>query len=361
MSLLSPAPTHDLLHLAQDGGAADTDDELKGVALQASWPHALDASALFDALTPPKNPQAHGSYHRFCSELPVDDLAPDELLSGLAWLVAEQGEVPDTFETLTDRLVSKALTDLDSNPHLAPLIVEYLHAGAGGRHRSTPGDQTIERVGALSEPARWLLVDALLQSPAATASNIFEISPFGSLRVVQRRDLAMLIERFDETTDPRVRDLLRELVGLLYHPDEPGHSDTVLSLGPQHPLATSVFSWCFEVVELASPRADELRTRWHEVHDTHWHDNRPPPPTDEEVNERIETLLDAFDGGDVDAYWQIHLVLTVDPGSAHYGNEENADITTLPRWRVLPENLKVDFRTVEVLTRRRTARRAGRR
>ncbi len=53
----------------------------------------------------------------------------------------------------------------------------------------------------------------------------------------------------------------------------------------------------------------------------------PPPP------ERIGKLLDAFEKGDLNAWWHLHLELTLEPLSTRYGDEFNLDLTSLPGWQ----------------------------
>jgi hypothetical protein len=53
----------------------------------------------------------------------------------------------------------------------------------------------------------------------------------------------------------------------------------------------------------------------------------PPPDV------RIVRLLDAFEAGELNAWWRLNMDLTLEPNSTHYGNELEADLTELPGWQ----------------------------
>jgi predicted NACHT family NTPase len=56
-------------------------------------------------------------------------------------------------------------------------------------------------------------------------------------------------------------------------------------------------------------------------------DHLKPPP-----RERIARLLDRFEAGDLTAWWQLNMELTLEPHSTHYGSELVSELTALPGW-----------------------------
>jgi predicted NACHT family NTPase len=72
--------------LATEQIATDKDDELKGYALKAVWPHHLTAEELFSSISPPKQRNFVGSYHVFTHREIVPKLQSNDLSIALKWL-----------------------------------------------------------------------------------------------------------------------------------------------------------------------------------------------------------------------------------------------------------------------------------
>src|SRR5262249_31805416 len=49
--------------------------------------------------------------------------------------------------------------------------------------------------------------------------------------------------------------------------------------------------------------------------------------------ERISRLLAKSESGDLDAWWQLNMEMTVKPTDMHYQNELEPDLTVLPGWK----------------------------
>lgn len=88
-----------------------------------------------------------------------------------------------------------------------------------------------------------------------------------------------------------------------------------------------------------SPDADEMRRSWEMF------GRRAPDPAGatDDVNERIVELLDRFDAGEAGGFWESSRLLTVRPGSRHYSEEFNPDVTSMPRWSSLAESDRERF------------------
>ena len=56
--------------------------------------------------------------------------------------------------------------------------------------------------------------------------------------------------------------------------------------------------------------------------------------------ERLETLVRACEEGNLDAWWQLNRVMTLEPTSTHYGDTLESDLTALPGWRDANRTLK---------------------
>ena len=84
----------------------DPDDEIKGWALQSTWPKHLSAPELFEALTKPKNESLIGSYAFFLYHLDFGRLSPTGALAALQWI--EGQEVGKDVYRSFEKLIPKA-------------------------------------------------------------------------------------------------------------------------------------------------------------------------------------------------------------------------------------------------------------
>jgi hypothetical protein len=68
-------------------------------------------------------------------------------------------------------------------------------------------------------------------------------------------------------------------------------------------------------VALDSPRAAEMR-QYHELELEHR--RLKPPPVHPPPADRVRMVLEAFEAGNTDVWWQLNLELTLEPTSTHY-------------------------------------------
>jgi predicted NACHT family NTPase len=96
--------------LALDSGSDDSDDELKGYALWATWPNHISAVEMFDHLTQPKKRNTLGSYKFFIYNMLAPHLKPDDLPVAIGWLKNRQGknDYREPFEELDNQITFEA-------------------------------------------------------------------------------------------------------------------------------------------------------------------------------------------------------------------------------------------------------------
>ncbi|HYW06710.1 MAG TPA: hypothetical protein VE913_07130, partial [Longimicrobium sp.] len=105
----------------------DSNDELKGTALQALWPDHLTPAQLFGALVPAKVPNRSGSYDLFLSTL-GRELGVTMLPEGVRWARDAGGDF-GMRGRLTDEIVQAAWEHLDQPEVMEPfadLVIERL-------------------------------------------------------------------------------------------------------------------------------------------------------------------------------------------------------------------------------------------
>lgn len=315
----------------------DPADELKGVTMLASWQQAMSNAEVFSVLTPRRQRNYLGAYALFLDRF-RSGITEADIDAGLQWLLGDlNGPVDDhTLGALANRVLALAATRPDNAvvdgftrvvlarvQHYDGLLFDDLR----NEERDDPlADPTLRRAVAASVLAVDR-TDRVLHRLAGQSSY--------SLGVVRADDLAWLAELYVEA-DCQLREALRLLVRWTFDVGAADHRDLVLEMPPGHPLHVDlVYAWV-DPVALDSPEADQMRESWEM--------SQGPKPAkadeDDDVNEQIEELLARFGNGEPVGFWQSTRLLTVAPGSQHFGAEFDPNVVGMRRWPTLSDGLR---------------------
>lgn len=337
--LPEPHRTTELRPLALDAAAwgDDPEDELKGVALLASWPQAISNAEVFSVLTPRRRRNYHGSYSVFLDRF-REGIGAADIDAGLQWLLDDLaapaddhilGALANRVLTLAatrpaDRLVIDAFTRvvLARAVHYDGLLFEHF------RHD--------DRDDPLADPVLRRAVAARVLAADPTAGAVYRLSSRSSrsLAVVRADDLAWLAELYADA-DGEARKAVRSLFRWTYDVGIAEHRDLVLAMPREHPLHVDLVHTWVDPVVLKSPEAGEMRRSWEESGGPSSADD----DEDDDVNERIEELSARFDEGEAEGFWQSMRLLTVAPGSK-YGAEFDPNAVGMRRWSTLSDGLR---------------------
>jgi hypothetical protein len=338
--LPDPHRTAALRPLALDAAASGDDqaDELKGVALLASWPHAMSNAEVFSVLTRRQQRNYHGSYAIFLDRF-RDSITAADTDAGLQWLLAQLEEPVDdhALAALANRVLELAATNptdsavVDAFTRVVLARVEHYEGLLFEDFRQD------EHGDPLADPALRRAVATAVLNADPTDRVLHRLSEHGlhSLGVVRADDLAWLADVY-AATDGKARDAVRSLFSWTFVISRDDHRDLVLGMPREHPLHVDlVHSWV-DPVALDSHEADQMRQSWEMFH------GPKPAKTDENdnVNQQIEELLVRFDNGEAVGFWQTTRLLTVAPGSKHFGAEFDPNVTGMRRWPTLSEELR---------------------
>ena len=283
--------------LALDASARgdDPQDELKGIALMASWPHAMSAAEVFSVLTPARQGNFHGAYDvfidRFRSALNAADVD-----AGLGWLEDLSGPSNDPrLGALANRLLELAATRPTDRP-----VVDAFTRVVLARVEDYEGllfeDFRDDELGdPLADPSLRRAVTMAVIAAEPTEKVLHRLPERGaySLSVVRAEDLPWLADVYRDA-DPEVRDAVRTLFEWTFDPGVPDHCDLVLEMPRDHPLHVDLVHAWVDPVTLGSSEADEMRRAWEIVHGA----KRSAKTEDvDNLNEQIESLLERFDSG----------------------------------------------------------------
>lgn len=329
--------TEALRPLATDAVARGEDpaDDLKGVALLASWPHAMSNAEVFTVLTPRRRRNYHGSYANFLERFREGVVAAD-IDAGLRWLLSDL-DAPGVDHVL-GALANRVLTLAASRPSdraVVDAFTQVVCARAAHYEGVLFKDfRDDERDDPLADPLlRRAVVVAVL---AADPTSWMALSGIGadSLSLVRAEDLAWLVELYPEV-EGATRDAVRSLFQWTYSVERSEHRDLVLSMSREHPLHIDLVHAWVDTVVLNSPEAEKMRRDREGALS-----RRENVDTKDDINELIEEKLSRFDEGEGAGFWYSMRLLTVAPGSKRFGAEFDPDVVGMKRWPTLSEGLQ---------------------
>ena len=342
--------------LAVAVGDNDPQDELKGCALKAIWPNLITAEELFSVLTPPKDKNLIGAYDTFLAYDLASSLQEADLPIALQWAGKEEslnrdadlkGESPhrdiNLHERVTDEIMLKAWNNLDQpgiSEGFAKVALLRLEQYRDIIDKiSNPEHADI--LASNEEKRRKVLqvVPSLIADSSDQA--VFGVAPYiARQKMILKKDVPWMIERLKETISEKEQNIWAHFIRTIFDTEDAEQVDLILTTCQHNPVLSEAFSWLLRTWDLSSDDTQRERERYQEEmkREEESHHNQPLfvlPPA-----ERIETLTRACEEGNLDAWWQLNRVMTLEPTSTRYGSDFKSDLTSLPGWRDADRTLK---------------------
>lgn len=324
------------LALDLDSRGHDSQDEIRGVGLLASWPHALSAAEVFAVLTPPNQRNYYGAYAAFLDQF-RDDLTEDDVDAGLEWLQHDL-DAPARDHHVAG-VANQVLLLAAKRPTRRSVVATY----ATVVRARADEDRLLFEDYRGGEPADPLADLRLRRAVAASLLESHQVDAAGdgmlgyslhSLGVMRADDLAWLADCYALAEETQ-RSALRSLFRWTFDVNDSTHRDLVLGMAREHPLHRDLVHTWVDPVPLDSAEADSMRQISLR--------RRRPPRADvagDGVEKQIGALLDRFDTGEAVGFWQSVRLLTVTPGAKHYGAEFDPDVAGMRRWPTLAEETR---------------------
>jgi predicted NACHT family NTPase len=307
----------------------DSQDELKGAALLALWREDLPVEELFPALTPAKRRSFVGLYDRFIRDALIDRLRPEDLPALLRWAVDQPASPePECSQRLVDSLLEMAWHRIEDDGILPPYAA--ISARRLQHHLPIPA---VDR--SADAAKRHRLAEAvgtvLRQEGIDPIALVYSQTP-----LVRPDDLPWVIERVRAAPDAECAGFWVRVVQAVYRPALDHVEALLQAMGTCAPLEEA-FRPLFAPVALDSPEAEHLRQQYQQhvaamAQVQQRQTVLTPPP-----HQRVAILLGRAEAGNLDAWWQLNLELTLEPTSTHYGLDMEADVTTMPGWAAADE------------------------
>jgi hypothetical protein len=333
----SPVSELRTLALARDT-QEDPQDELKGLALLASWPHALSVDEVFSVLVRPKKRATYGVYALFLNDF-ASSLTLAHLDPALEWLANNRDSLDDhRLGAVANAILRLALEAID-RPRAQEVLVDIVLERAA-RFDSPFADEFGEPDPLADDERRRSLAAAILaRHPDLRHLHALTDAAGRGWKLFRAEDLAWLADRYKERADERPQ--LGQVFTLTFKMNSANQRSLVLSLTTDHPLYVDVVHQWVEPIDLVSPLAERLRQQWLLLAGKGR--SRQGSPDGNSVNDQIKELLDKFDVGEVPAYGSASRLLSVPPGARHSSQEFEVDVTSLARWAALPDELRERF------------------
>lgn len=318
----------------------DENDQLKGYALQALWSDHLTAKELFQALTPPKKRNFFGGYQMFLNDKLVPQLQPPDLVVALNWL-ERQGVrcFGHPFEELGNAILLKAWECFD-----LPGVVESFAKVALIQWKEyqkiiTDDSKLQEQFASLilsdSEKRHKLIEQAVLIISEVGKDPFFLFSSLTE-NVVISEDIFWMLEKLQTSNVEKVQEIWAQLIQGSFNCQDIRQIDAVIVATQTNGILQKIFAPYFVPIELDSAQADKLRAdylRMKEMQDRRKKSPLLDPPPKERVLQRLEKL----ETGDLSAWWQLNMEMTLKPESKQYRNELELDLTKLSGWQEADE------------------------
>jgi hypothetical protein len=315
--------------------AADTDEDpledLKAHALEALWPDWLLPSELFDLLTPPRTPNYIGAYLMFMSTNVTPALDAESLPVALDWVVRYQRRASHAVEHLANMIMVQGWELFDSEPvahHFAKAALRRIQSFVeiiGDEHKSK-----FEEELKLNIANRHHLVALIVkQADLPTLRFLLVSRP----RLLHDTDLRWVLERLAAAGSAKEQALWAELARSIPWTTADDISAVLDAAQSNSTLRNTISGWIDPVV-IDSEQGRLMKA----LHLTRTEleeaiADRPPKATDGQVSERIRTLLEKAEGGNLDAWWRLTLELRIDSLGEDHSQEHNANLQETPGWR----------------------------
>lgn len=323
--------------LALGEAGEDPESELKGYGLMCVWPEHMTAVELFNTLT--EAPNLYGSYKSFLSRRLIPWLKTEDLPTALDWVrdvTKDKGAFDFDRKAVSAQILLKAWDSLDDERVLDSFVQVVI--------------EKIRRYDELLEDydAKDTLL-AMRQDTRKRRSLLLKIFPLLSERAdwfglghssvlrLGNEDVSWLVDELLTTTNILIRNILISILKdflTSWHGVAPDVLTKIQFAISQSDIVRRELSVFFEPMYLDSPNSQKAREAFEEAsarrkQEDAVEEDEPllPSPT-----ERVSRMLEKFEAGDVDAWWQLNLEMTLTEKSKFYGDELEVDLTKLPGW-----------------------------
>ena len=335
--------------LALDAGPDDSDDELKGYALWATWPNHISAAEVFDHLTKPKQLNLIGSYKIFIYSKLAPHLKPDDLPVALGWLKKRHKEYDwrDPFVELVNQIIFEASHYL-MVPNILRLFADVAFMQWESHNRFVPienGQRTDDAFASLEDDTiRRNLLSQVVHHACERNTNPDFYIIYQDIAKPADFDWILIKLNHPDSHSCEEDEMWAKLLRGGFDIASFNHVDAIITSSQLSNTVRAAFKNFLEPIDLdsdeAAKRKDYYKDNQGNAEDSHIvHANVP-------LEQQIDECLTAFEAGVMDAFWQLLYKLSLKSvDDLECNNLCKLDISKLPGW--LFANKEVQNRIVK--------------
>jgi hypothetical protein len=321
----------------------DEYDELQGYLLRTLWPEILTVEELFSILSLPKKRNFIGSYHVFTDLELVKNLKPVDLVVALNWL-GNQGvrDFEHPFENLGNTILLKAWENFDL-PGVAESFTKVALVQWRRSQEIITKDNQLQQQFKFSlfqdSKKRLTLIKQAVLLILKIEGNLLSLISSLTRSIVISEDIAWILGCIKETDSKQEQRIWATLIRIIFRNPElmPEEAKVILEVSQISLILYDELSYWTKTIDLESAEAVRIFTAylreqvWQSCDQLHKPLVEPPP------EERVLQCLERLEAGDLSAWWQLNMEMTLKPDSTHYDNELELDLTKLPGWQEAEE------------------------
>ncbi len=321
--------------LALEPCATDPENELRAAGLKACWPKFLTAKELFSSLVEDDN--SISDYGEFLSDHLINNLAIEDLPIALAW-AGEQPESHnyprDPYQGLISRIFEKSVPHLD-NPVTLDAFCEAIIKRLRKHDFGTGGNVEYFNHRFSSNPQlRHMLLEGIAAHIIDPSRDTLLFTRWG-IKIAIPEDIEWLAERVRQSQSVGLRKTFSHAIRWLFRPNNSTTIDTILTTAEVSlELKEAMGAW-LEPCILASENSQKAKTEFYQEREftAKYANPRSVKPISPLPSAHIDTLLDLFEAGDIDAWWKLLNWTQANDDGTQVQKNYRMDIREFPGWK----------------------------
>lgn len=330
---ITPKQVGKLKPLAFGKGAEDSDDEIKGCALQLLWPHYLSLDELFACLTMPKRNNFIGSYTSFIGDL--SRVTWDKDLNRVLEFMRDQPGSISYLSSLRDSILQKAWYQLDSEgifENFIPIFLYSMRYDSSVLRLFEPLEQDYPgEIWVDNDEKRHQVLERMFPLLKDIGYQIYVLSPlFGNRPIVLKRDIQWLLKCLGKASLQEERWFWRDLLSSLFNINSINDLNTIIEMSHQETMLNEILNLNPVLID----STEDERFKNNSYRSQHPQEETAGEDNSQKQVEKINQLLQAFNEGDLSA-WK-GLVFTIEENPASESDLINSRI-----WKQLSADVQI--------------------
>lgn len=316
----------------------DENNALRGIGLTACWPRYMTAKELFDSIPASNELQTHHLYSNFLDEKLVARLKMQDFPIALAWAEKQSGYPRhEKFSIIASEILLKAqellYNETIRTAYSHALVIRFRGHNYEGVHALNERLDKNQRFELIKSMVSFFQDDGKMDSIA--------MARFGC-KLVTAEDLPWLVDQLKIVKTTEIKRHFCHLIWTVFYPDVSNKVDLIIDAAQEHPILAEVMNFWLKTSELESEAASKARHFYLEQKRfTEEAERRKrPQPLSPAPADQIVSLLDQFESGRIDAWWQITLWMERKDDGYHAEKHYCMDLREFPFWKNASANVK---------------------